>query len=134
MAFLQCHIFIGFVVLFDTSWTQDVNWMCIRRSKDVLDIFWTFYIGSIYVLCPGGNLLARILYSQYLLVQIQQWKHQNNKWNLFKVTNVTNLANANLVVLGSLSFTSTDFTHCSTVSMVDFEQINAWLWACLVFM
>ena len=37
-----------------TSWTQDVHWMYIRRSKDVLDIFWTFYLGSIYVLCPGG--------------------------------------------------------------------------------
>ena len=25
--------------------------------------------------------------SQYLLTQSQQWKHQNNVWNLFKVNN-----------------------------------------------
>ena len=35
-----------------SPWTQDVNWMYIRRSKDVQDIFWTSYIRSTYVLCP----------------------------------------------------------------------------------
>ena len=34
-----------------TPWTQDVNWTYIRRSEDVLDVCWTSYIRSIYVLC-----------------------------------------------------------------------------------
>ena len=38
-------------------WTQDVNWTYIRRSEDVQDIFWTPYVRSIYVLCPGGSCL-----------------------------------------------------------------------------
>ena len=29
--------------------------MHIRRSEDVLDFFWTSYVHSIYVLCPGGS-------------------------------------------------------------------------------
>ena len=37
-----------------TPWTHDVNWTYIRRSEDVQDVFWTFYVRSIYVLCPGG--------------------------------------------------------------------------------
>ena len=31
--------------------TQDVNWTYIRRSEDVLHVFWTSYVRSIYVLC-----------------------------------------------------------------------------------
>ena len=34
--------------------TQDVNWTYIRRSEDVLDVFWTSYVRSIYVLCLRG--------------------------------------------------------------------------------
>ena len=37
-----------------SPWTQGVNWTYIRRSEDVQDIFWTPYVRSIYVLCPGG--------------------------------------------------------------------------------
>ena len=36
-------------------WIQEVNWMHIRCSKDVQNIFWTSYGRSIYVLCPGGK-------------------------------------------------------------------------------
>ena len=32
----------------------DINWTSIRRSEDFQDFFWTSYIRSIYVLCPGG--------------------------------------------------------------------------------
>ena len=39
----------------ETPWTQYVNWTYIRRSEDVLDVFWTSYIRSIYVLCPEGH-------------------------------------------------------------------------------
>ena len=34
--------------------TQDVNWMHIGCSEDVLDVFYVSYICSIYVLFPGG--------------------------------------------------------------------------------
>ena len=37
-------------------WTLDVNWTCIRRSEDFQDVFWTSYVPSIYVLCPGRAL------------------------------------------------------------------------------
>ena len=33
------------------------------------------------------SFLSWFLSSQHVLVQSQQWKHQNNKWNLFKVNN-----------------------------------------------
>ena len=39
--------------LLDTPWTQDVNWTYVRHSEDVLHVFWTSYVRSIYVLCPG---------------------------------------------------------------------------------
>ena len=38
-----------------SSQTQDVNWTCVRRSKDVQDVFWTSYVRSIYVLCLRGG-------------------------------------------------------------------------------
>ena len=37
-----------------TPQTQDVNWTCIKRSEDVVDVFWTFYVRSIYVLWLRG--------------------------------------------------------------------------------
>ena len=44
-----------------TSWSQDVNWMYVRRSEeDIQDVFWTSYLLSIYVLCPGGIKVSNI--------------------------------------------------------------------------
>ena len=40
-----------------TPWAQDVNWTYIRRSEDILEVFWTSYVRSIYVLCSGGKKL-----------------------------------------------------------------------------
>ena len=57
--------------------------------------------------------------SRHLLVQSQQWKHQNNVWNLF---NVNNKENKNGVVLVSLSLTLNRF---STL----FWCFHCWLWA-----
>ena len=57
-----------------------------------------------------------------LLVQIQQWKYQNNVWNLFKVNSVF------IVDLEQFRFDleqSNTRTYCSSVSIVDFEQIDA---------
>ena len=36
-------------------WTKDVNWTYIRHSEDVQGVFWTSYVHSIYVLCPGDQ-------------------------------------------------------------------------------
>ena len=33
---------------------QGLDWNYIRRSEDVLDLFWASYVRSIYDLCPGG--------------------------------------------------------------------------------
>ena len=38
-----------------TPWTQDVNCTHIRRSEDVLGLFWTSCARSIYVLCLRGS-------------------------------------------------------------------------------
>ena len=39
-----------------TQQTQDVNWTYIRHSEDVLDVFWTSYVRSIYGLCLLGRM------------------------------------------------------------------------------
>ena len=41
--------------------TQDVNWTYIRRSEDVLDVFWTSYVRSIYVLCLWGKKVLKAI-------------------------------------------------------------------------
>ena len=46
------HWFIG-----TAPSTQGINSTYIRRSKDVLKIFWTSYVRSIYVLCQGSRAL-----------------------------------------------------------------------------
>ena len=46
--------------------------------------------------------------SRYLLDQSQQWRHQNNVWNLFKVKNKGN--KMKLIT--------------SVVFIIDFEQVN----------
>ena len=54
----------------------------------------------------------------YLLVQSQQWKHQNNAWNLFKV-NSKDARTTSWYLYCSLW---SDFIHCSAISIVYFEQ------------
>ena len=51
-----------------------------------------------------------------LLVQSQPQKHYNNVWNLLTISKLT--------ISKSLLLTLTNFTHCSGVSIVDFEQVN----------
>ena len=49
--------------------------MCIRRSEDVLDVFWTSYARSLYVLCPRGfNLKTR----PFTIIGNHQW--HSVKW------------------------------------------------------
>ena len=38
---------------------QTVNWTYIKRSEDVLDIFWTSYVRSVYVLCLQGTIFLK---------------------------------------------------------------------------
>ena len=54
--------------------------------------------------------------SWHFLVQIQRWKQQNNVWNLFKVNQKDTSGIVNFEQI---------FTHCSGISIVDFEQENA---------
>ena len=47
------YIYIGsksYCFLFITPGTHDINWTYVRRSENV---FWTSYVRSIYVRCPG---------------------------------------------------------------------------------
>ena len=65
------------------------------------------------------------------LAQIQQWKHQNNVQNLFKVREKklsyrTKLRKRHSRVFIA-NFVWTDFTYCSEFSIVDFELVNATL-------
>ena len=53
--------------------------------------------------------------ARYLLVLSQQWKHQNNAWNLFKVNNKDT----------RMTWMNTDFTHSSGSYVVNFEPVNA---------
>ena len=65
-----------------------------------------------------------LLLSQHLLVQSQQWKRHNNMWNLFKVNN-KDIRTTSLTSFWRLySDLWTDFTYCSGVSFIDFEQVK----------
>ena len=38
----------------NTPWNHNVRWIFVWRSDGVLDIFWTSYVLSVHVLCPGA--------------------------------------------------------------------------------
>ena len=58
--------------------------------------------------------------NNFLLVQIEQQKHQNKMWILFKVTNKDTRTTS--VLLVSLLLIWTDFMH-SSVFIADFEHV-----------
>ena len=66
----RCLVLHLQILVKDTRWTQDVNWAYIRRSEDVLHVFWTSYVRLIYVLCLRGNCqrLLPILSENYELL------------------------------------------------------------------
>ena len=102
----ECKITIK---LNTASWTQDLKWMCVRRSEQVfLFVQFTFFVygvrrvlnkGILFLLLgrnpweismKGLILLVSLLYrllSRHLHVQSQQWVSQKNMRNLFKVSN-----------------------------------------------
>ena len=53
-------------------WTQDVNQTYILLLEGVLDVFWTSYVRSIYVLCPGGGGGAETCYKNWGM-KIEKW-------------------------------------------------------------
>ena len=75
------------------------------------------------------NLLVKSLFkvkyhNRHVLVQNQQWRHQN-MWNLFKVGN-NDTRTWSLTSFWCLNRQFwTYFTHCSGVSIIDFDQVNA---------
>ena len=58
---------------------------------------------------------------QYLIVQCHQWKHQSYKRNLFKVNN-KNIERTLKMCFNN--FELIDSTHCSGVSIVNFDLVN----------
>ena len=67
--------------------------------------------------------MVKKLHSQYSLVQSQQWKHQNNVWNPFKINIVVNE-----VILVSLLLTLNKIYIFFWCSIVDLEQVNEDFW------
>ena len=55
-----------------TAWAQNATWTYIRYSEDVQDVIWTFYLCSIYVLCPRGKRNLSVT-PENLFAQIYQW-------------------------------------------------------------
>ena len=66
----------------------------------------------------------RKILSWHLVVQIQQWKHQNNVWNLFKVNNKDSRTTWTKSFWCLYCQLGIEFTHCSGVFVVDFELVN----------
>ena len=61
----------------------------------------------------------------YLHVQSRQCKHQNNMWKLLKV-NTKDTRTTSLTSFWCLHYKFwTDVTHCSGVSILDFEQVRS---------
>ena len=49
--------------------TQDANWTYLRRSEDILDVFWTSYVRLIYVLCLWGYQILKSRERKKLILQ-----------------------------------------------------------------
>ena len=69
------------------------------------------------------NCLLNLLSSQHLLVHSQQCKLQNNVWNMFQVNNKDTWTTSMTSFFCLCCELWTNFT-CSSVSIVDFEQID----------
>ena len=70
------------------------------------------------------TIMTKFTPSRNLSVHSQQFKHQNNVRNLFKVIN-KDIKPTSLRSFCCLYFLlQTNFTHCSGVSTVNFEEVN----------
>ena len=56
---LKKHILRGYYLYVTPNHLDEgKNWPYLNYSKDVLGVFWTFYVRLIYGLCPEGNTLV----------------------------------------------------------------------------
>ena len=62
--------FQAIIFIWITPWAQDVNWTYIRRSEDAQGVFWTPYVRSIYVLCPGCRKYREIFKSALAYLKV----------------------------------------------------------------
>ena len=71
-----CICYTRKTVTISNPWTKDVNWTYIRSWQEVLDLFWTSYVRSTYVLCPGDTIFLSVIsaavYKDYWLKR--PWK------------------------------------------------------------
>ena len=81
-------------------------------------IWWHFRRASQVILRMRYFINQQEIISRYLFVQSQKWKKQNKMWNLFQV----NKKDTRTISLTSFWCLWTCFTHCSDVSIVDFEH------------
>ena len=81
-----------------------MNWTYIRRSEDVLDVFWISYICSIYVLCLLG-------YNSQFWVSFLSMRHETKK-NSSTITCLTYEA----PIFSSYRNQSTDL-HCKLIDL-----------------
>ena len=50
------HKLISYLINLMSPWTEVLNWMYIRRSEDVSDVFWTSNLRLVYILCSEDAL------------------------------------------------------------------------------
>ena len=55
--------YINSKLWFNPPWALDVNWTCIRRSEDILNVFWTSCVRSIYER-PASKGLITLFFNQ----------------------------------------------------------------------
>ena len=60
-------------------YTKDVNWTYMKRIKDAQDFFWTSYVRSIYVLCPGEILWIK--YENWKTNEYQKVSYNENNYS-----------------------------------------------------
>ena len=70
-------------------WTQVVNWMHIRSLEDVLDVFSTSYMRSIYALCSGGSCVHSSYFS-FLYDLIFGCKHDSINFTIESIRSFFN--------------------------------------------
>ena len=61
---------------------------------------------------------------RYLFVESQQWKRQDNVWNLFKINNKDTRTSSLMSFWGLYCLIWRDFPHCFSISIIDVEQKN----------
>ena len=129
-----------FVVCFVVwMWFDAVSCLCEKISSlPCCVLSWTSFL-----FFRSGVLMNRVFsinvnfyftfFCQFLLVQSQQWKPQNNVWNLYKVTIKSTRTTSLTLLWFFYDQLWTGFTNCSGVSIVTFEQVKAVLLCCALY-